>query len=156
MSPKQPSPDLVTALRSEVLGTASFRTAYRVSINRDKKSKARALWQLEAQTLERIEQIYGQKGFERPRHHGLQVGGVLAGLLFPILPWRSIMATTLKETGHYLEVFKRLAETALPEERALFDYVVAHEEAIARFAELELAGDSKESLQPVLALLERT
>ena len=154
MTSSQPSADLVTALKSEVLGTASFHTAYRLSLSRNKRIKARALWQLEAQTLERIEQYYGQKGFRRPRYPHLQLGGLLAGLLFPVLPWRSIMGTTLKETGYYLDVFKRLAEQAPSGERALFDYVVAHEEAIARFAELELAGDSETSLRPVLALLE--
>ena len=149
-----PSDDLMTALRSEVLGTASFKTAYQLSFKRDRKAKARALWQLEAQTLERIEAYFESKGFARPRLRGLRLGGCLAGMLFPLLPWRSIMGTTLKETAHYLAVFRRLAEEASTSERPLFDYIVAHEEAIARFAELELKGQAEASIEAVVSLLE--
>ena len=148
------SNDLLTALRSEVLGTTSFHMAYRLSFDRQKKAKARALWQLEAQTLERIEAYFEHQGLQRPALRGLQLGGYLAGLIFPLLPWRSILATTLKETAHYLSVFRRLAAEAAPEDRPLFDYVVAHEEAIARFAELELEGQPEQSLGAVVALLE--
>ncbi|NND66661.1 MAG: hypothetical protein HKN19_03645 [Halioglobus sp.] len=51
---QEPSEDLVTALESEVLGEASFRSAYYLLFDADKKRKIRALWALEAETRRRI------------------------------------------------------------------------------------------------------
>ena len=56
-------------------------------------------------------------------------------------------------TPPLLEVFERLEANASPNSVAFFSYVVAHERAIARFAQLERTGRHEESLEPIDSLI---
>ena len=154
MSGRQPSADLVTALESEVMGEAAFRSACYTCLNSDKRAKLRALWDLETQTKHSILAYYAEQGIQLPATGWLAFKSSLLGLLFHLAPWQKLVSTFLDETDKFLVVFRRLEEQASEADKPLFKAVVDHELAIQQFAELEAAGRGDESIAPVLALLQ--
>jgi len=153
MSKKRPSKDLLIALQCETLGEASLRTALLLTLNPLRKTKVEAMWRLEAQTKTRILEYFSVNNIEIPVLGWVVFKGVILGILFPLSPWPAVLRNTLKETDYYLQVFYRLAQQAPEEDKELFEYIVAHEEAIKRFAELESENRVAESLQPINELL---
>jgi len=148
------SDDLAVALEGEVLGEASFRSGYYASVFSRRKPVVKALWQLEAQTKHRIIKYLHDNHIEAPKYTGAAVKGTAMGLFFPIAPWRQILQQTLEETQRYLTVFHRMEAQADAKDKPLFAYIVAHELAIQRFAEIELGDSGEDSLAPILALLD--
>jgi hypothetical protein len=147
-----PEADLLTALESEVFGEAIFRTMAYTSFDAGKREKARALWRLETQTKERILEYYQEKDYTIPPFFLWKVKGMAMGLLLFLIPWKTYIEGTLKETDNFLEVFRRLEANAGNEDAGLFAYIVAHEVAIQQFAKIEFEG-GEDSLAPVNALL---
>jgi len=150
---REPSEDLVTALESEVLGEASFRSAYYVLFNAEKKRKLKSLWALESETKRRLLAHYAANDIRLPGTAGLAVKASVIGLLMPLLPWGKLMETFLTETDKFLTVFRRLHDTAADEDKALFAFVVAHEEAIEAFALIESGQREGDPLAAIEALL---
>lgn len=152
-----PSPDLLAALKCEVLGEASLRTACLLTGNPARKRKIEVMRRLETQTRQRIVDYFHANDMAVPGLYGTVIKGTLLGLLFPLAPWSGIIKNTLAETDHYLGLFHRLEDQAAEEDKALFAYIVAHELAIKRFAELEAdnAGEL-ESISPMEALLDES
>lgn len=149
---RKAEPDLLVALESEVFGEAFFRTLYYTSVNEQKREKALALWRLESQTRERILDYYHDKGYVVPSPFIQSAKGLFVGLLVSIMPWRIFVEGTLKETQGFLAVFRRLEAGADSDSLGLFAYIVAHEVAIQRFAQMESEG-AQDSLAPVYTLL---
>ena len=143
---QEPSEDLVTALESEVLGEASFRSAYYVLFNAEKKRKLKSLWALETETKRRLLAHYAANDIRLPGRAGLAMKASVIGLLMPLLPWGKLMET-------FLTVFRRLHDTAPDEHKALFAFVVAHEEAIEAFALIESGQREGDPLAAIEALL---
>jgi hypothetical protein len=56
-------------------------------------------------------------------------------------------------TDFYIANFREIDAAAPPEERKVTHSMVVHEAAIARFAQLELAGEAERSLDDVIAQL---
>lgn len=152
MTEPKPSKDLLTALESEVYGEASFRSAYYVCFGA-KKRKAEALWKLETQTRERIMAYYEENNLATPKLRLALIKGSIIGLIFPLFPWKLIQHIILKETEHYLTVFRRLESQADDNDKPLFRYLVDHEIAIRRFAEMELANKPEEAYYAIANLL---
>lgn len=146
------SKDLIITLESEAYGEASFRSAYYISTGA-KKRKAEALWQLEIQTKSRVLEYFERNQLPMPGLKIAAIKGSLLGLIFPIFPWRLVMKIILQETEMFLEVFHRLEAQASEQDKTLFKYLVDHEIAIRRFAELELQNKPDEALQAVTCLL---
>ena len=154
MSAIEPSQDLVTALQSEVMGEAAFRSACLTSLDGAKRAKLRALWRLEAQTKQRIINHYQDNGIRMPGTGWLAMKSSLLGLLFHLSPWKMLIKSFLEETDKYLVVFRRLEAEAAEADKALFQNVVDHELAIQSFAQLESQGRGDASIEAVTALLE--
>ena len=72
---------------------------------------------------------------------------------FPSKLWRRHMEETTHVTAIYVEKFREIENAAPDSEREITRSMVVHEAAIKRFAELELAGDEKNSLNDVIAQL---
>lgn len=145
--------DLYEIYKSEVTGEALFQLAAKLSFNADHKHKWQVLAQLETQTKERYLD-YTQKAGQSPKYPtGARLGGSIFGFLFGLMPWATAMKMLASGTPPLIKVFSRLSENAGTDDKAFFEYVLAHEQAIDRFAELEIAGDSANSLKPVLDLL---
>ena len=145
--------DLEIALESEVLGEAFFRAAYYAAFFLNRGNKAKVLWQLEAQTKRRIIEYFEVNNLEVPKLRRAIAKGSILGAFYPVFPWYILMQEILKETGCYLDVFRRLEEGAVGKDKELFEYIVAHEIAIAHFAKIELANNGNKSLELIEALL---
>jgi len=150
----KPTEDLVIALESEVLGEAFFRSAYYSAFFFNRRNKAKVLWQLEAQTKKRILEYFKTNDIEIPQLRRAAVKGSILGIFYPVFPWYIILKEILKETKYYLEVFHRLEGQTAEKDKELFKYIVAHEVAIRRFAEIELVNSDHTSLKPIKALLD--
>ena len=153
MSRKALPPDLKTALESEYLGEIAFRLSYYLTVDARKKALMKALWALEVQTKERLLAHCRQTGYRIPFGISARIKGLLYCLPTPALPWKITIDATLKETDHFLTVFNRLLDSAAETDRPLFQYVVDHEIAIQRFAELESQSPPGDSLAAIEALL---
>ncbi len=145
--------DLYNIYESEVLGEAMFGLVARFSLSAERQRKWQALAALETQTMQRYLEFVADKPDvgNRPRPSNLL--GYFYGVVFAVLPWRMAMKLLAQGTEPFMAVFQRLAQHASPEAAGFFNYVVAHEEAIKAFAELELGGEYDLSLQPVYELL---
>lgn len=153
MKLKKASKDLKITLTSEVYGEASFRSAFYISSG-VKKLKAKALWQLEIQTKARVMDYFERHNLAKPNFFWPSLKGTVLGLTFPLLPWKIVLKIILKETEGYLQVFQHLAQQASTEEQDFFNYLVDHEVAIRRFAELELDNQPGAALNAITCLLE--
>ena len=150
----KPTKDLAIALESEVLGEAYFRSAYYAAFFKHRRHKAKTLWQLEAQTKKRILEYFEIIDLKIPKLNWAAIKGSILGVFYPVAPWYIVLKEILKETKYYLEVFRRLEKQAAEKDKELFKYIVAHEAAIGRFAEIELENSGNNSLKPIKALLD--
>lgn len=154
MTHKQAHPDLQVALKSEVYGQASFRSAFWLSIGR-RKTKALALWQLEQQTQAAVEEHFVRHRLARPNTTFESIKGAIIGVIFPLFPWPWVMKIMLRETEPFLAVFKRLQTNAEETDQPFFNYLVAHEVAIREFAMYELNKQPDQALSTITKLLNR-
>mgnify|MGYP003632542738 CR=1 FL=1 len=150
----KPSQDLLTTLKGEVLGEALFRTAYYLCFAQERKKKMYILWKLEAQTKERILKYFGENNIEVPGLMLAAITGAGLGVLLTLTPWSQVIKAMPPVADKGLEIYRRLELQAPEEYKALFAYVVAHEVALKRFAEIEIEGNEQESLEPIEALLD--
>ncbi|HXW84558.1 MAG TPA: hypothetical protein VEJ86_09145, partial [Candidatus Binataceae bacterium] len=67
--------------------------------------------------------------------------------------WRQHMEELVGITSFYIDKFQAIADASPDSERDVTQSMVVHEKAIKRFAELELAGDSANSLNDIIAQL---
>lgn len=135
------------------MGEAFFRSAYYSSFFSNRRNKAKVLWQLEVQTKKRIIEYFEVNSIKIPKLRWLTVKGSILGVFYLVVPRHVVLKEILEETGYYLKVFRRLEERAAQQDKKLFQYIVAHETAIKRFAEIELADSDNDSLDPIKALL---
>ncbi|WP_026102646.1 hypothetical protein [Pleurocapsa sp. PCC 7319] len=149
---EKPTKDLTIALKSEVLGEAFFRSAYYSMLLLNRRHKAKMLWHLEAQTKTRILEYFEINSIEIPKLRWAVARGSVLGVFCLVAPWYVVLKVILKETEYYQEVFRRLEEQAIKQDKELFGYIVAHEAAIRRFVSIELVGGNN-SLDPIEALL---
>ncbi len=145
--------DLYSVYESEVLGETMFGLIARCTLSAERRHKWQALTQLESQTKQRYLDYVADKPAFRDKPEPSKLMGIIYAMVFLVLPWRMAMKMLRDGTAPFMEVFKRLVEYAAPEDLPFFGYVVAHEEAIKAFAELELVGECDLSLQPVTELL---
>ena len=150
---EKPTEDLAIALESEVLGEAFFRSAYYAAFFSNRRNNVGALWQLEAQTKKRIREYFVVNNIEILKLSWAAAKGSILGVFCSVVPWYIVLKEMLKETEYYLEVFRRLEEQAAEKDKELFQYIVAHEVAIRRFAEIELVNSGNNSLKSIEALL---
>lgn len=150
---KKPIKDLVIALKSEVLGEAFFRSVYYAAFFSNRRNKVKTLWQLETQTKKRILEYFQANSIEIPNLRWTAVKGSILGISYLFIPWHLVLKEILKETEYYLKGFRRLEEQATEQNKDFFKYIVAHEVAIKRFSEIELANRGNNSLKTIEALL---
>ena len=146
--------DLYEIYKSEVTGEAMFNTLAALSWSAPRREKWRVLAALETQTKLRYLEHLESVGQSLSYPSSASIGGRFFGMIFLLLPWSVAMKGLLSGTPPLIEVFQRLVDHAAEDEREFFEYVLAHERAIAEFAAPELAGQSDEALQPVQALLD--
>ncbi|MEM1154458.1 MAG: hypothetical protein AAGI44_09965 [Pseudomonadota bacterium] len=136
--------------RSEVMGETLFRVARLLTLSADRREKWKRLEALETQTKHRYLEHIGQMVLPPT---GARLQGVLYGLLFAAMPWKSAMKMLVEGTAPYMDTFEQLLEHSPEDEKSFYQYVVAHEKAIVSFAAGELAGND-DAITDVVTLLE--
>lgn len=69
------------------------------------------------------------------------------------LPWKLAMHLLKQGTQPFMETFERMTQHADATTRKFLQYLLAHEQALAKFATQELQGNHQHSLEAVLSLL---
>jgi hypothetical protein len=135
---------LVEAYRGELLGDALFGAMADAEADDAQREKLRSLQQVEARTASRLRVLVDAGGIDAgdeqaPRADGLRMAEGLGDQ-----PWLTFLASLRSALPTYLANFERL-QTIDPDEPILAE-LVAHEQAIDRFAALEGEGRSAEAL----------
>lgn len=152
-SKKARQQDLNTILTSEILGEHLFNTAARLTTDVTKRKKWQILAALETQTRHYFIDYLRQSQQYAKADSTAKLQASISGATLAMLPWKTAMQLLDDGTKKYLKAFKRLQQHSNPEDLAFFSYVVEHELAIKRFAQLEKQGNTAQSLQAVEALL---
>lgn len=143
------------AYQGEVFGEAIFAAMAARADDPEAVYKWRVLGRLEAETKERLKPLVAALGGEvREDPAGVEKGARLAEK-WSQQSWGEIMGWFQAELPKYVRFFEKLEADARAEDRELLARVTAHEVALEEFAALEVAGRVNESLEPVLALLDR-
>ncbi|ONG41409.1 hypothetical protein BKE30_04715 [Alkanindiges hydrocarboniclasticus] len=153
-SKKARQKDLNKLLTSEILGEQLFKVAARLSADASQRRKWQLLAALESQTKDYFLQYLKQSQQHAKADVIAKLQASASGAALALLPWKMAMQLLEDGTRQFLQAFKRLQQHSSPEDLAFFTYVVEHELAIQRFAQLEQQGHTEQSLQPVLALMD--
>lgn len=138
--------------QGEVLGEAIFNCYVSFETDPIRKYKWGTLLQLESETKVRLRPFMAQLGLSIAQEdQSKNIAELAKG--FPSKSWRQHMEEAVRITSFYLEKFREIEAAAPASEREVAHSMVVHEAAIKRFAELELAGDDKNSLNDVIAQL---
>lgn len=142
------------AYQGEVYGEALFRRAAELSPDPVRSRKWSVLARLEHETGARLRSLLEGLG-ETVRYDARRVeSGGRHAVNLVALPWAAAMGAFLPAIGPVIERYEALERAAPPEEATVLGHLAAHERALEWFARLELDGRGRESLRPVLALLE--
>ena len=138
--------------QGEVLGEAMLDAYVAAEQDPVHRYKWGTVLQLETETKARLRPFLTKLGLSLAQNDMReQVAGVMRN--FAGKSWHQHMEELVKITTFYVEKFREI-EAASPEsDRAITHSMVLHEAAIKKFAELELAGDSANSLNDMIAQL---
>ena len=136
----------------EMLGEAVFERYLELETDPVRQLKWAALLQLETETKARLRPFLMGLGLSIARKDESERVTEFANA-FASKSWQQHMEEIIAVTGYYLQGFRSLEAAAPESERAIAQSMVAHEASIYRFAELELAGEAKKSLDDVIAQL---
>lgn len=139
--------------QGEVMGEAIFNCYVSLETDPIRKYKWGTLLQLESETKIRLRPFLTQLGLSIAQED--QSNGIAEfAKAFPSKSWRQHMEEIVHITDFYIGKFREIEAAAPDSEREVAHSMVVHETAIKRFAELELAGDDRNSLNDVIAQLE--
>lgn len=145
--------DLNQLLNSEILGEQLFATAARLSRNLQQREKWQTLAALEAQTKRYFTDYLRQSQQHAKARQLIKLQASISRAALAFLPWKISMQLLDQGTAPFLQCFERLNQGSSPQDLAFFNYVLAHEQAIKKFAQLEQQNKPDQSLEPVLKLL---
>lgn len=138
--------------QGEVMGEAIFNCYLNLETDPIRKYKWGTLLQLESETKIRLRPFVSQLGLSIvEEEHGKEIAEFTKG--FASKPWRQHMQEIVRVTDFYVGKFREIEAAAPESEREVAHSMVVHETSIKRFAELELAGDDRNSLNDVIAQL---
>ena len=138
--------------QGEVFGEAMLDCYVALEPDAERRYKWGTILQLETETKARLRPFLTSLGLSIVQD---DVRDRVAGLAqtYASKSWRVHMEEVVKITNMYLGKFREIAAAAPHDERAIAESMVTHEAAIKRFGELELEGDTANSLNDVIAQL---
>ena len=146
---------IFSAYQGEVEGEAFFNAMSELLDDRERSYKMRVLAQLELETKERliphVEKLGGTPN-EDPR---VQERGIQDAVVYSKMSWENLMTSFKDELLDYITQFKELEGMGREEDMDVLEQLTKHEDALLSFVERELAGQSNQSLEPVVELLEK-
>ena len=139
--------------QGEVFGEALFNAWLSKESDEDKRYKLANLVQLETEMKARLRPLALKLGLDlAQRDMREKVDAALNG--YSSMPWVQVMAKLRDGTAWYLERFKALADAAADSHEAeTMRIMVTHEVALNKFALLELAGSTENSIDEVVGQL---
>ena len=139
--------------QGEVFGEAVFLCYAGLEKDAGRRRKWATCLQLETETKARLRPFLMRLGLSVAQD---DVRDKVADLskTFASKSWRQHMEEMIGITDMYLEKFRAIEAAAPLDEREMARSMVAHETALNRFARLELAGDTRNSLADVEAQLQ--
>jgi len=142
---------LIHALKNEIYGKAIFTIMAKFSLSKEYRNKWFQLAQLEALTQAKLAPITQPISLLNRKTNTYM--GYAVGFLSLLLPKSIFLNALLKEAERYLPIFKQLESLGPEKDRTILSYLTAHEQALADFAQYELAGHQQKSLSPILSML---
>ena len=145
---------LVELYQGEVLGEVLFDQMLPYFIEPDKQYKIVVMLQLETETKARLRPAMMQLGLDlgeqnESRKMGFDMAAGMKGL-----SWEDTMVMIRDAVKPAVERYREIAADAPSEHQELTESMVIHEQSICDFAELELAGESKQSVDSIVAQLQ--
>ncbi|MHC5064050.1 MAG: hypothetical protein ACYTG5_08755 [Planctomycetota bacterium] len=139
--------------QGEVGGEAFFDTILGFYDAADQRHKLATLLQLESETKARLRPLVLRLGgdpreLESARAKGRELAMPLEGL-----DWQEGMAEMREVIRPFMEKYRGRVAEVPPEYRSVAASMASHEDALFRFAELEMSGDGEGSLDDVNAQL---
>jgi hypothetical protein len=137
----------------EIIGEGLFSTLLG-QCPAEKRHGMGLLLQLESEAKVKLRPMLLRLGLPIAESEAMRKAGVeFAGKLRE-MDWADGMRMVAELSRPYLERYKVLAEAAEPADREMTGFMVAHEQAVVDFAELEAAGDSAAAAAAVMRLLD--
>jgi len=138
--------------QGEVLGEAILASYVALEENPERRYKWGTLLQLETETKARLRPFLSQLGLSIAQEDVREkVAEFTKG--FASKSWHQHMEEIAGITDWYLGKFREVESAAPESEREVAHSMVVHESALNTFAQLELAGDTNNSLNDVIAQL---
>jgi hypothetical protein len=144
---------MVELYQGEVLGEVFFDQSLSYFDDPDKKYKFSVMLQLETETKARLRPAMMLLGLDlreqnKFRKIGLEMANAMKGL-----SWQDAMAMIRDVLKPVVARYKEIAADAPSEHQELAESMVVHEKSLFDFAELELAGEGKKSVDAIVAQL---
>lgn len=138
--------------QGEVFGEAILNAYVTLESDPERRYKWGTLLQLESETKARLRPFITRLGLSVAQNDvSAQVAELAAS--YASKSWPQLMKGVVDITSFYLQKFREIAAAAPESEREVTESMVTHEIAFQRFGQLELAGDSANSLNDVIAQL---
>ncbi len=145
---------ILLAWQGEQWGKAFFERIAQATEDAGQRAKWEVLAELEEATGKRLLPLLDPDA-ERPSAEGYRALDAAVDT-YAKLSWTEALEQMVPVLDPAIERFEKLLEMAPNEDREAVQILVDHEVALKRFAERELAGDPRTSLDPVRAVIERT
>jgi hypothetical protein len=136
---------LLEAYRGEAFGATFFTAMADGPHGTDHDVALRALARVEAQTAGRLRPLVIDAELDGATDESESQGVELAGAV-AAQPWTAFLESLRGALPSFLDKFLRLEDVDDGHHAAVLADLVAHERAVDRFAELELAGDPDAAL----------
>lgn len=144
---------ILLAWQGEQWGKAFFERIAQATEDAGQRAKWEVLAELEEATGNRLLPLLDPDA-ERPSAEGYRALDAAVDT-YAKLSWTEALEQMVPVLDPAIERFEKLLEMAPNEDREAVQILVDHEVALKRFAERELAGDPRTSLDPVRAVIER-
>jgi hypothetical protein len=144
---------LLEAYHGELLGDALFGAMADAEDDDAQREKLRALQQVEARTASRLRVLVEKAGIDAGDEQAPRADGVRMAEGVGDQPWLAFLESLRSALPSYLANFEQLQSIGERDDPILVE-LVAHEQAIDRFAELEGEGRSVEALAVLSAHLD--
>ena len=153
MSPEKFRDVVIEYYQGEIGGEAFFDTILGFHEDPVHRHKIASLLQLESETKTRLRPLVVRLGIDPGEREGARAKGQESALPLKGLSWRDGMATLRDVIRPYMQKYRDLVSKVPPEFRGVAASMASHEDALYRFAELELADEVERSLDDVNAQL---
>jgi hypothetical protein len=137
---------LCEAYRGEVFGESFFRSLAHAELGNTQHEKLRLLQDVEAQTASRLRPLIDAAGIDAGSEQHTATEAALLADTVREQPWTVFLEGLRSALPEFLEKFQRLQSIAADPDDPILVELVAHEQAIDRFAALELEGRSSDAV----------